>query len=133
MHYATSKKYINSQNKYKNDGEVLIPINTLYNTVLLFEKVIEFDKLLQHLKIELERYVSENGRGFTISIDKFQAFTFINVAMEWHNLSSVRLYKKIVNPSSSVSYVAITFEREIIGSSEQCFSIIMQKIFLEIT
>ena len=100
---------------------------------MLFEKVIEFDKFLQHLKIKLERYVSENGRGFTISIDKFQAFTFINVAMEWHNLSPLRLYKKIVNPSSSVRYVAITFEREIIGSSEQCFSIIMQKIFLETT
>ena len=89
IHYAASKKYINSQNKYKNDGKVLIPIDTVHNPLVLFQKVIEFDKFRQHFKIELERYVSENGRGFTISIDEFQAFILINFAMECHNLSSL--------------------------------------------
>ena len=119
IHYVASKKNINSQNKYKKDGKVLIPIDTVHNPLILFEKVIDFDKIRQHFKIELERYVSENGRGFAISIDEFQAFILINFAMECHNLSSLWLYKETVNPSSSVSYVAITFKREIIGNSEQ--------------
>ena len=98
---------------------MLIPINPLDNLLTVFEKVIDFQKSLRYLKNESGRYVSENGRSFVISLDKFDAFIAINFAMEYYNLHYLRLYRKTRKPSALPSYVANTYKGEIKVNSRQ--------------
>ena len=52
-------KHVRTQNKPKYDCDVLIPIDPLDDPLTLFQKIIDFNEFLQHLKIELERYATQ--------------------------------------------------------------------------
>ena len=43
------------------------------NPFMSLKKLFNFDNFLQHLKLESERYASQNGRTFTVSVDKLWA------------------------------------------------------------
>ena len=40
----------------------------------MLEKIIDLNEFLQHLKIESEKYASQNKKRFVISFDEFRAF-----------------------------------------------------------
>ena len=84
----------------------MIEIEPLDNFFNIFEKLINFDDFLQYLKLKSEKYASQNGRTFVISLDELRAFIGINFAMGYHKLPTFRSYWKTGNTSVSVSYVA---------------------------
>ena len=56
------------RNDYKLNGEVLIGIYPLDSFLNVLEKLINIDDFLQHLKLQSERYASQNGRTFAVSL-----------------------------------------------------------------
>ena len=55
IHWTKSTKYIPAQEECKLDGEVPTDIHPLDNPPKVFEKLLNFDEFLQHLKLESER------------------------------------------------------------------------------
>ena len=80
-------------------------------TLMILMK-INFDDFLQHLKLELERYPSQNGKAFVVSLDELWTFIGINFVMRYHKLPTFRSYWEKGHPSDSVNYVANVLTRE---------------------
>ena len=55
IHWIKSTKYILAQEECKLDDKVLIDIHPLDNPLKVFEKLLNFDEFLKHLKLESER------------------------------------------------------------------------------
>ena len=74
IHRAKSTRYINAKKKKKKCtkfyGEVLLDIDALDNPLKVFEKSINLDEFLHHLKLESERYTAQNGKTFEVSMDE---------------------------------------------------------------
>ena len=111
IHWTKSTKYIPAQEECKRDGEVLIDIPPLDNPLKVFEKLLNFDKFLQYLKLESDRYATQNGRTFKVSLDELRAFIGINFVMGYHKLATLRSYWE-TSSSLSVSFVANVMTRE---------------------
>ena len=81
-HWGKSTKYINAKKECtKFNNEVLLDIDRLDNPLKVFEKLINLDKYLDHLKLESGRYAAQNGKFFEVSMDELRAFIGVNSAM----------------------------------------------------
>ena len=121
IHWTKSTRYINAQKECtKFNGEVLLDIDPLDNPLKVFEKLINLDEFLHHLKLESERYAAQNGKTFEVSMDELRAFIGVNFLMRYHKLPYLRSYCETGSPSLSVNFVAnvMTKERfkEILGN-----------------
>ena len=47
----------------------------------VFEKLINLDDFLHHLKLESEKYAAQNGKTIEVSMDELRAFIGVNFAM----------------------------------------------------
>ena len=106
------------QPKRKLDAEVLIDIHPLDNPQKkkkiqkqVFEKIAKFDKFLQRLKLESERYGAQNSRRFKVFLNKLRAFIGINFVMGSHKLPTFRSYSETI-PSPFLSCIANVLTRE---------------------
>ena len=87
IHWNKATRYINAQKECtKLSGEVLLDIDSLDNPLKVFEKLINLDKFLHHLKLESERYAAQNGRTFEVSKDELRTFIGVNFVMGYHKL-----------------------------------------------
>ena len=83
----------------------MIEIYHLNNSLNVFEKLINFD--------ESERYVSQNGRTFVVSLDElWTSFIGINFVMGYHKLPTLQSYWGKRNLSASANYVADVMTRD---------------------
>ena len=113
IHCTKSTRYINAQKECtKFNGEVLLDIDPLDNPLKVFEKLINLDGFLHHLKLESERYAAQNGKNFEVSIDQLRAFIGVNFVMGYHKLPNLRSYWETGSPSLSVNFVANVMTRE---------------------
>ena len=65
IHWTQSTRYINAQRECtKFNSEMLLDIDPLDNPLKVFEKLINLDEILHHLKLESERYAAQNGKFF---------------------------------------------------------------------
>ena len=63
-----STRYRNAQKECtKFNGEIVNPLK-------VFEMLINLDKFLQHLKLESERYATQSGNNFKVSMYELNAF-----------------------------------------------------------
>ena len=113
IHWTKSPRYINAQKECtKFNGEVLLDIDPLDNPLKVFEKLINLDEFLHHLKLESERYATPNGKKFEVSVDKLRAFIGVNFLMGCHKLPNLRSYWETRSPSLSVNFVMNVMARE---------------------
>ena len=63
-----------TQNDCKLNGEILIGTDPLDNPFNVFEKLINFDDFLQHLKLKSVRYASQNGRRLIVFLGELWVF-----------------------------------------------------------
>ena len=74
IHWTKSTRYINAQKECtKFNGEVLLDIDPLDNPLKVFEKLINLDEFLHHLKLESEKYAAQNGKTFEVFMDELRA------------------------------------------------------------
>lgn len=106
IHLATSTKDINTQNECKYDDKILTAIYPSDNSPKVFEKVIDFDEFPQHLKIYSEKYASQIGVKFVISLDELRALVAINFAVGYHKLPNLKSYWGSRNSSASEKHAA---------------------------
>ena len=66
--------------------------------------MINFDDFLRYLKSEFDRYASQNGKTFFVSLDKLWAFIGINFVMGYHEIPTLRSYWEIGNVSIWINY-----------------------------
>ena len=66
IHWTKSTKYIQAQKECRHNGEVLLDIDPLDNPLKVFEKLVNLDEFLHHLKVESERYAVHIGRNFEV-------------------------------------------------------------------
>ena len=85
---------------------------TLDNPLKVFEKLINLDEFLHHLKLESERYAAQNGKTFEVSMDQLRAFIGFNFLMGYHKLPNLRSYWETGSPSLSVNFVSNVMTRE---------------------
>ena len=111
IHWTRSKKYIPDFKECNLTGEVLLDIHELDSPLRIFDKLINLNDFLSHIKIESERYAAQNGRNFEVSLDELRAFIGINFVMGYHKLPSLRSYWEIGNPSLAVSFIANVMTR----------------------
>ena len=70
-----STRYRNAQKECtKFNGEMLLHIDPFDNPLKVSEMLINLDKFLQHLKLESERYVTQSGKNFKVSMHELNAF-----------------------------------------------------------
>ena len=79
----------------------------------VFEKLINLDDFLHHLKLESEKYAAQNGKTIEVSMDELRAFIGVNFAMWYHKLPNLWSYWETGNPSLSVNFVANAMTKEI--------------------
>ena len=53
---------------------MLLHIDPFENPLKVSEMLINLDKFLQHLKLESERYVTQSGKNFKVSMHELNAF-----------------------------------------------------------
>ena len=82
------------------------------NPLKVFEKLINLDELLRHLKLESERYAAQNGKTFEVCMNKLSAFIGVNFVMGYHKLPNLRSYWETRSTSLSVHFVANVMTRE---------------------
>lgn len=82
MHWTKSTNYLKIQNDCNLNGEVLIEIDPLDNPLNFFEKLINFDYILQHLKL----------KSFPVFLDELQAFIGINFCHGMSQTTDFRSY-----------------------------------------
>ena len=70
------------------------------------------DEFPHHLKLESERYATQNGKTFEVSMDELIAFIGVNFVMAHHKLPNLRTYVETGSPSLSVNFVANVMTRE---------------------
>ena len=71
LHWIKSTRYTNAPQKCtKFNGEMLLYIDPLDNPLKVFEKLLNLDEFLHHLKLESERYAVQNGKTFEVSMDE---------------------------------------------------------------
>lgn len=86
------KRYAHSHKSTVYDDKTLVAIHPLDNPLTVFEKVIDFDELLQHLNIESKRYASCFKRASNSN---------------WYYFSNgLQLYLETGNLFTSISYLA---------------------------
>ena len=90
---------------------MLLDIDPLDNPLKVFEKLINLDEFLHHLKLESERFAAQNGKTFEISMDELRAFNGINFVMGYHKLPNLLSYWETGSPSLSVNFVANVMTR----------------------
>ena len=113
IHWIKSTKYINAQKECtKINGEVLLEIDPLDNPLKVFEKLINLDEFLHHLKLESERYAAENGKTFEVSMDELRASISVNFVMGYHEMPKLGSYWETGSPSLSVNFIANVMARE---------------------
>ena len=113
IHWNKSTSYINAQKECtKFKGEVLLYFDPLDNPLKVFEKLINLDELLRHLKLESERYAAQNGKTFEVCMNKLSAFIGVNFVMGYHKLPNLRSYWETTGASLSVHFVANVMTRE---------------------
>ena len=113
IHWTKSTRYINAQKECtKFNGEVLLDIDPLDNPLKVFEKLINLDEFLHHLKLESERYAAQNGKTFEVSMDELRAFIGVNFVFGYHKLPNLRNYWETRSPSLSMNCVANVMIRE---------------------
>ena len=113
IHWNKSTRYINAQKECtKFKGEVLLYFDPLDNPLKVFEKLINLDELLRHLKLESERYAAQNGETFEVCMNKLSAFIGVNFVMGYHKLPNLRSYWETRSASLSVHFVANVMTRE---------------------
>ena len=98
--------------KIKLNGDVLLDIDTLDNPLKVFEKLINLDEFLHHLKLESERYAAENGKTFEVSMDELRASISVNFVMGYHEMPKLGSYWETGSPSLSVNFIANVMARE---------------------
>ena len=121
IHWTKSTRYINAQKECtKFNGVVLLHVDPLDNPLKVFEKLINVDEFLHHLKLESERYTAPNGRTFEVPMDEARAFIGVNLVRGYHKLASLRSYWETGSPSLIVNFIVnvMTKERfkEILGN-----------------
>ena len=87
-------------------------IDTDINPLKVFEKLINLDEFLHHLKLESERYTAQNGETFEVSMDELRAFISVNFVKGYHKLPNQRSYRETGSPSLSVNFDANVMTRE---------------------
>ena len=94
-HWTKCTRYINTQKECtKFNGEVLWDIYPLENPLKVFDKLINLDKFLYHLKLESKRYAAQNGKLFGVSMDELRASISVNFAMAYYKLSNLQSFGK---------------------------------------
>ena len=87
-------------------------IDTDINPLKVFEKLINLDEFLHHLKLESERYAAQNEKIFEVSMDELRAFIGVNFVMGYQKLSNLRSYWETGSVSFSVNFIANVMTRE---------------------
>lgn len=82
MHWTKSTNYLKIQNNCNLNGEVLTEIDPLDNPLNFFEKLINFDYILQYLKL----------KSFPVFLDELQAFIDINFCNGMSQTTDFRSY-----------------------------------------
>ena len=91
---------------------MLLDTDPLYNLFKVFEKLINVDEFLHHLKLESERYTAPNGRTFEVPMDEPRAFIGVNLVRGYHKLLNLRSYWETGSPSLSVNFIVNVMTRE---------------------
>ena len=107
IHLTKSTRYINAQKECTK-----LDVDPLDNPLKVFEKLINLDEFLHHLKLESERYAAQNGKTFEVSMDELRAFIGVNFLMRYHKLPYLRSYCETGSPSLSVNFVANVMTKE---------------------
>ena len=91
---------------------MLLDLDPLGNPLKVFEKLINLDEFLHHLKLESERYAAQSGKTFELSMDELRVFISVNFVMGYHKLPNLRSYWETGSPFFSVNFVANVMARE---------------------
>ena len=112
-HWTKSTRYLNAQKECtKFNDEVLLDIYPLDNPLKVFEKLVNLDGFLHHLKLKSEKYAAQNGKIFEVSMDELRAFIGVNFAMRYHKLPNLRSYWETESLSHRENFVANVMVRE---------------------